>query len=937
MIYKRELFKRINTISKNLTDNRTFIESILPPIVGRAYGLIVGSKNKTDLQIQNSNSTKRIKLAQNDMNNLEPIKRKRKFKIDTDKLNTPNLGRSFQAKKTKTSNARKIRPTIRLDELNSKDPFGFKKNGFGSEEQEDHCYQLIELTTLPIRIVSPNYHKGNYPPNSNCIYNLTSAETTYEQQIKLNIINLDLEDSKKCEHDYLQILNSSIRFCGELKNKVFYLNQSSAILNFRSDITTEFKGFDIELSVESNNCKSLITLDHYEHIITSPNYPNNYPDSMNCWTLINGENLQLEHNAQNPGYDDQLSISFKFIELDMEPDSLCNIDYVELFEVNEDLEPRASLGRFCEYGKYVRIVGDKANKKNQLITMGNQIQTRNPYLYLHFKTDKLINSRGFKAKIEIKEKVSNKLNHTCDWHADSINKKIISPLFPHPYPSNIDCSVLIEAPKNDQFILLTFERFILEPGNYEYIQNDIINLIETFFLNFYHFLKSTIDANCTFDRFLIYEPLPQKRRKRSPIGNQRTNSDNLDLRRFLIGNQVIRTSKKDSEILTNQTKKSELITKSNQQLKSKDLLTKTLEQDKPSEIYCGKKEPNSKYVSKGSKLVLRFVTDDFGEYLGFSINYKFIDKEDVKKLKDQSDDKLEEKKKDTVEYEFEPTDANVTIGSSHILKCKPKGYSKLNLINNQFNQNNQTTEKIRWFKDNDEITDDLNEDKTVLLIREFHLSSTGSYKCKFGKSSRQAWLKIKNEKECNNEILFQRRPQDQVTTEGDYPILECNAVSLSKNSKLRTTWLHNGKPIRLDQRIQLLPNNYLLLGEIKKEDSGYYHCQITDEQNDKCQKTSISFVQVRSKQNLEKFCGISFLNKNKKESVQHHAKIVGGTEAIRGQYPWQVMFSDQKRGSFCGGALLSEKWIATAAHCFKPNPNSAPSPPTSQITVRLGN
>lgn len=358
-----------------------------------------------------------------------------------------------------------IRPIVKLDNLNSKDPFGIQRKGsLSGAAEEEHCNQQIELTTLPIRITSPNYSAGNYPSNSNCIYNLTSPEAPYEEQIKLNIISLELEDSKKCEHDYLTIVNTSVRFCGDLKNKVFYLNQSNAVLDFRSDLVTELKGFEIEVSVENAFCKSLIKLDEYEQQITSPNFPNNYPDSIDCWTLINGEKLQLDYAARNPGYDDELSIAFTFEELSMEPDPLCNIDYVELFELNlQTLEPQLSLGRFCEYGKYVRIVGDKKNKKNQLITMGNQVHTRNPYLYLHFKSDKLINARGFKARIEVKEKLANKLNHTCEWKADNRNHKIISPSFPHPYPSNFDCSILIEAP-DDQQIQLTFERFILEPG-----------------------------------------------------------------------------------------------------------------------------------------------------------------------------------------------------------------------------------------------------------------------------------------------------------------------------------------------------------------------------------------------------------------------------------------------------------------------------------------
>ncbi|XP_070700029.1 coagulation factor IXb [Pempheris klunzingeri] len=49
-------------------------------------------------------------------------------------------------------------------------------------------------------------------------------------------------------------------------------------------------------------------------------------------------------------------------------------------------------------------------------------------------------------------------------------------------------------------------------------------------------------------------------------------------------------------------------------------------------------------------------------------------------------------------------------------------------------------------------------------------------------------------------------------------------------------------------------------------------------------------------------------------------RIVGGNEAIPGEIPWQVtlMFHSatlQRDESFCGGSLLSELWVITAAHC----------------------
>ncbi|KAG7516159.1 coagulation factor IX-like [Solea senegalensis] len=50
-------------------------------------------------------------------------------------------------------------------------------------------------------------------------------------------------------------------------------------------------------------------------------------------------------------------------------------------------------------------------------------------------------------------------------------------------------------------------------------------------------------------------------------------------------------------------------------------------------------------------------------------------------------------------------------------------------------------------------------------------------------------------------------------------------------------------------------------------------------------------------------------------------RIVGGDEAIPGEIPWQVALMSHsptlgRAQSFCGGSLLSESWVITAAHCL---------------------
>eukprot|EP00794_Sanderia_malayensis_P000457 gene457-1099_t len=150
-------------------------------------------------------------------------------------------------------------------------------------------------------------------------------------------------------------------------------------------------------------------------------------------------------------------------------------------------------------------------------------------------------------------------------------------------------------------------------------------------------------------------------------------------------------------------------------------------------------------------------------------------------------------------------------------------------------------------------------------------------------------------------VFWPPRPRSQTIQLGAVGLLQCTA---SVNAKI--TWLKDGKPFteyRTDKRILLFATS-LFIQEVRYSDSGTFTCQATNEAG-----TIEAHAQLRVLGKKIPECG--------RPKFTTRQRIIGGRLAGAGAHPWIAMLWSQKyKKLFCGGSLIADQWVLTAAHCI---------------------
>jgi secreted trypsin-like serine protease len=105
-------------------------------------------------------------------------------------------------------------------------------------------------------------------------------------------------------------------------------------------------------------------------------------------------------------------------------------------------------------------------------------------------------------------------------------------------------------------------------------------------------------------------------------------------------------------------------------------------------------------------------------------------------------------------------------------------------------------------------------------------------------------------------------------------------------------------------------------------------------------------AQVKCEKEPDGLCPEQRLNQQKLRAQLWHerqfrnGKIIKGDDARDGQFPWMVAIGETKdstgRGYFCGGTMIADSWVLSAAHCFRNITHDDTWPIGQTFSVRVG-
>ncbi|XP_060222061.1 CUB domain-containing protein 2 [Meriones unguiculatus] len=267
---------------------------------------------------------------------------------------------------------------------------------------------------------SPNF-PGLYPYNTECSWLIVVAEGS---SVLLTFHAFDLEYHDTCGFDFLEIYNGASgdqgnllgRFCGQVPPPPFTSSWHVMSVVFHSDKHVASRGFSA--GYQKDVCGGVLT--GLSGVLSSPEYPNNYPNNVECHWLI---------RASGPA-----AVKLEFVDFQVEGSDECAYDYVAVLGAPGPAHGHHYCGR---------------TRPPTLVSLGHELQ-------VVFKSDFNIGGRGFKAHY---------FSGECQEVFTAVRGNFSSPQYPGSYPNNIRCHWTIRLPPGYRVKVFVLDLGLEEPNS----------------------------------------------------------------------------------------------------------------------------------------------------------------------------------------------------------------------------------------------------------------------------------------------------------------------------------------------------------------------------------------------------------------------------------------------------------------------------------------
>ncbi|XP_064091137.1 sushi, von Willebrand factor type A, EGF and pentraxin domain-containing protein 1-like isoform X2 [Macrobrachium nipponense] len=280
------------------------------------------------------------------------------------------------------------------------------QNDCGDMSDEMNCPNQCNfyMKTSGDSIESPEYPK-KYGPNLDCKWTLEGPVghnvilQFYEFDTEKNFDTVQILSGGRTEDSAMSLTTLSGR--QDLTDKLFISASNFMILKFKTDASVEKRGFRASWKTEPQDCGGELIATPQERIMTSYNYPLEYPGGLECLFILKTQQGRV--------------ITLEILDLDLEEEK-------DFILIRDGDSPSSAL--------LTRLTGSQEDNPRFVISTG-------PLLYFYFQTNIGVSKRGFRIKYY----------SGCSVNIEASKGTISSPAFGiSDYPTNQECRYLIKRP-----------------------------------------------------------------------------------------------------------------------------------------------------------------------------------------------------------------------------------------------------------------------------------------------------------------------------------------------------------------------------------------------------------------------------------------------------------------------------------------------------------